>query len=440
VPRDARDATLAVLDGVLGDGDYGLAVRLWDGSTWGGGARAAATLVLREPGALRAMLGRGGERALAAAYVRGVFDVEGDLEAVFPAADAVLARGRPGLRTTLHVARLLRSLPPAAIPHAGRGPARLAGRRHTPARDRAAAGYAYDLPPAFFALFLDSRLSYSCAYYRTPGDDLESAQEQKLDVVCRKLRLEPGQRLLDLGCGWGGLALHASLRYGADVVGVTNSPAQAAYARAAVAAAGAGDRCRIVEADWRAVDGAGGFDRIASVAMLEHVGADGLEPYLRRLRRLLRPGGLALVHAIARAGGIRERSGAGFLQDWIFPDAELVPVPRVLAAAEAAGFEIRDVESLREHYVLTARAWRARLETRRAEAELLTDASTCRAFALYLAGGAHGFAVGRVSVFQTLLVARDGRPSALPLTRAHHDGGDVAGAVPDLPLRSAPSP
>jgi cyclopropane-fatty-acyl-phospholipid synthase len=431
VPRDARAASLAVLDAVLGGIDLRLAARLWDGTPWGDHARAAATLVLREPGALRAMLGRGGERALAGAYVRGTFDVEGDLEAVFPAADAVLAGGRPALSTTLRVARLLRGLPRPAAAHAGRGPARLTGRRGTPARARAAASYAYDLPPAFFALFLDRRLLYSCAYFRTPADDLEAAQEQKLDLVCRKLLLQPGLRLLDLGCGWGGLALHASLHYGADVVGVTNSPAQAAYARAAVDAADARDRCRIIEADWRALDDADGFDRIASVAMLEHVGATGLEAYLHRVRRLLRPGGMAVVHAIARAGGVAERSGAGFLQDWIFPDAELVPLPGVLAAAEAAGLEIRDVESLRDHYVLTARAWRTRLEARRADAERLTDAATYRAFALYLAGGAHGFATGRVSVFQTLLVPTDGRPSTLPLTRTHHpDHHAAAGGSP----------
>jgi cyclopropane-fatty-acyl-phospholipid synthase len=417
VASEARAASLAVLDAVLGDGDHGLAARLWDGTAWGDDARAAATLVLREPGALRAMLGRGGERTLAAAYVRGAFDVEGDLEAVFPAADAVLAAGRPGARTLFRVARLLRALPRPALATSGRGPARLAGRRHAPARDRAAAAYAYDLPPAFFALFLDPLLLYSCAYYRLPDDDLETAQVGKLDLVCRKLRLRPGQRLLDLGCGWGGLALHAARRYGAEVVGVTNSRAQAAYARAAAEAAGVGERCRILDADWRAFDDVRGFDRIASVAMLEHVGADGLDAYLARARGLLRPGGVLLVHAIARAGEVRERSGAGFLQDWIFPDAELVPVPRQLAAADAAGLEIRDVESLREHYVRTARAWRARLEERRAEAERLTDASTYRAFRLYLAGGAHGFASGRVSVFQTVLVPRDGGPGGVPATR-----------------------
>ena len=187
--------------------------------------------------------------------------------------------------------------------------------------------------------------------HRRPDDDLETAQAKKLDLVCRKLRLRPGQRLLDLGCGWGALSLHAALHYGADVVGVTNSSVQAVHARAAIAAAGAAERCRILDADWRALDDPAGFDRIASVAMLEHVGADGLAAYLALARRLLRPGGALLCHAIARAGDAPERSGAGFLQDWIFPDAEIVPLPRLYAAAEAAGFELRDAESLREHYV-----------------------------------------------------------------------------------------
>jgi cyclopropane-fatty-acyl-phospholipid synthase len=395
------------------------AVRLWDGTVWepDDGEEARFTLVLRHPGALRALLGPPSELALAEAYVRGDFELEGDVEAAFRVADYLLV-DRPSSRaaTVRQAARLL-ALPSDGGPGAEHAPARLRGARFSLGRDREAVTYHYDRSNEFFALWLDERMVYSVAYFASEEESLEAAQLRKLDLVCRKLRLRPGERLLDIGCGWGALVVHAAARFGVEALGVTLSEKQAGVARAAIERAGVGDRCRIEVRDYRSLEEAAGFDKLASVGMFEHIPADGLGAYFAQAWRLLRPGGVFLNHGIARPLDQPQRRGRSFVTTYVYPDAELTPLSTVLRLAEAAGFEVRDVESLREHYPLTLRAWLGRLEAQRDAAVHAASEATYRIFRIYLAGSAHGFATGRLNVYQSLLVKpADGR-SGLPLTR-----------------------
>jgi cyclopropane-fatty-acyl-phospholipid synthase len=305
------------------------------------------------------------------------------------------------------------------------------GARHRPVRDAAAIRHHYDVGNEFYQLWLDARQVYSCAYFHHADVSLDAAQWAKLDLVCRKLRLLPGERLLDVGCGWGALIHHAVENYGVTAVGITLSPAQAVAARQRIRQAGMDDRCHVELLDYRDVGALGAFDKIASVGMVEHVGSAQLQAYFDALFRVLRPGGLLLNHGIVSLHGARPASAAArlrrrmwrsgaFIDRYIFPDGELVTLGESTMHAEAAGFEVRDVEGLRPHYTLTLRQWLARLDARRDEAIKLVGAERFRAWRLYLAGSAQAFDSGWLGVAQILASrsATDGG-SALPLTR--HD-------------------
>ncbi len=394
-------------------------VRLWDGATWDPepGQPSRFTLAIHRPGALRRMFWPPTELALGEAYVRGDFDIEGDFDGAFALADHLTSL-RPRLTERLMLARLLMALPPPErAPAEAGGMPNLRGRPHDRERDRRAVTFHYDVSNAFYALWLDSRMVYSTGYFVAPDDDLETAQERKLDVICRKLRLRPGERLLDIGCGWGGLVIHAAARYGARATGITLSRPQADLACARIRDAGLSGRCRVEVRDYRDLEEPGAFDKIASVGMFEHVGSSRLADYFGRAWRLLRPGGVFLNHGIASSVTVPPRRGPSFVDRHVFPDGELVPVNATLAAAEACGFEVRDVESLREHYVLTLRHWLARLAANRDRARLAAGDAAYRVWQLYLAGSAYGFRIGRTSVFQTLLSKPDGGRAGLPLTR-----------------------
>jgi cyclopropane-fatty-acyl-phospholipid synthase len=257
-------------------------------------------------------------------------------------------------------------------------------------------------------------LVYSCAYFATPHDDLETAQERKLELICQKLRLAPGERLLDFGCGWGSLIIHAAQHHGVRAVGVTLSEPQAALARARIRDAGLSDLCEVRVADYRAIEDQP-YDKIASVGMYEHVGAAQLDAYAATIARLLRPGGLALNHGISRL--YSERAGKkSFINHFVFPDGELPPLADVVAPLQRAGLEPRDVESLREHYPLTLRRWLANLEERRTEAVADIGAERARIWRLYMTAAALGFEDGDISVYQ-VLIARAGASHGLPLER-----------------------
>jgi len=391
-------------------------LRFWDGSEIEGEHEAPAVL-LSDPRAIAHLVRAPNQLGLARAWVDGALDVDGDLE------DVLKARGRfEGVRLSvtdrvrlataaLRVAggRLLR---PPRIPAIE---ARVGGRRHSLSRDRDAVRHHYDVSNRFYRLVLGPSMVYSCAYFSTPDDTLEAAQERKLDLICRKLNLAADERLLDIGCGWGSLLIHAAERYGVRGVGVTLSEPQAALARGRVAQAGLAGRIEIRVQDYREI-GDGPYDKIASVGMYEHVGRDELGRYVRIAMELLRPGGLFLNHGITR---LKPHAPAPdpFITHYVFPDGELHPVTDVMLAMQEAGLEIRDAESLREHYALTLRRWVANLNASREQAIAEVGAPRERVWRLYMLGSALGFEAAEISVYQVLAARPDGL-HGLPLERA----------------------
>jgi cyclopropane-fatty-acyl-phospholipid synthase len=395
-------------------------VRFWDGSTLGprAGTPKQAVVLIRSPKALSYLVREPNQLGLARAWVTGMVDVEGDLEAVLAARErfhgiALSARDRGRLALSAFLAagpRLLRRPPVPSIEAArdGRG-------RHSLARDRRSVRHHYDVSNDFYRIVLGPSMTYSCAYFRSAKDTLEAAQEQKHELICRKLRLEPGERLLDVGCGWGSLLLHAATRHDVRGVGVTLSEPQAELARARVREAGVGDRVEIRVADYREIDD-GPYDKVVSVGMYEHVGRSQLGRYASTITGLLRKGGLFLNHGIACADDGPPDPDT-FISRYIFPDGELHPVTEIISAMQAAELEARDVESLREHYPLTLRRWVANLERRRTEAIAHASEERARAWRLYMLGSAQAFEAGEITVYQ-VLAARKGAPHRLPLNRA----------------------
>jgi len=356
------------------------------------------------------------ELALGEAYLHDDIDIEGNLESAFLLADQLL-HSRLGLSERLRFARFLLTMPSSGL-HRGTRPAeRLRGPVHSMRRDRQAVTYHYDVSNAFYSLWLDKRMVYSCAYFTTPDDDLDTAQEKKLDYLCRKLRLQRGNRMLDIGCGWGGLVIHAAKNYGVEAHGITLSGPQADLANQRIRQEGLSAYCRVEVRDYREMDAPESYDKLVSVGMFEHVGEPRLREYFQAAFLLLRPGGTFLNHGIASNSGISAIPGPSFSDYYIFPDGELLPMGTTLLAAEASGFEVRDVECLREHYVLTLRKWLERLESRREEACGATEERTYRLWRLYLAGATHKFRTGRNSVYQALLSKPFHGNSGLPLTR-----------------------
>ncbi|MEU8432792.1 cyclopropane-fatty-acyl-phospholipid synthase family protein, partial [Streptomyces sp. NPDC029216] len=297
------------------------------------------------------------------------------------------------------------------------------GIRHTKSRDRHAISHHYDVGNEFYEHVLGPSMVYSCAYWTEDGT-LEDAQRDKLDLVCRKLALTPGQRLLDVGCGWGSMALHAAREYGVQVTGITLSREQAAYARKRIAEEGLTDRIEIRVQDYRDVKD-GPYDAISSIGMAEHVGSERYREYAGILHALLAPGGRLLNHQIGRPPEHDEAAYQvdEFIDAYVFPDGELSPVGSTVGELEKAGFEVRDVEALREHYALTLRAWVARLEDHWDEAVRLTSPGRARVWLLYMAASALGFEHARLGVNQILAVKPGGRgDSGMPL-RARVWGG-----------------
>ncbi len=391
--------------GSIGERSANGAGRPRDGAVVSVSRRAVAHL-LRNPGQL----------GLARAWVDGSLRVEGDLETVLAARhefNGVSLSRRDLALMALGAVReggpgVLRRPPVPSIE------ARVGGTRHSERRDSAAVRHHYDLSNDFYRLVLGPSLVYSCAYFETRDDTLERAQERKLDLICRKLMLSPGQRLLDVGCGWGSLALHAARHYGVDVLGITLSEPQAQLARARAAELGLERLTRFEVADYRELS-AERFDKIASVGMFEHVGQAQLTEYFGRLRGLLAPGGLLLNHGIGRLSPHRPATDE-FIARYIFPDGELLPLAEVIDAVQQARLEPRDVESLREHYPLTLRAWTANLRAGRAAAELLVGAERVRTWELYMLASALGFEDAEITVYQVLAARSDG-PHGLPLDR-----------------------
>jgi cyclopropane-fatty-acyl-phospholipid synthase len=383
-------------------GDVDLPLRLWNGRRLGP-ADPDFLISLEHPGSLRAMLWPPSDVAAGEAYLNGAIDIEGDI------VGAIAAGARLGALTdapSWRRASLLRAIlampkPPARFRSAS-GRAHLRGRMHTRERDRQAIAFHYDLPVDFYSTFLDSELVYSCAYFDEPMGDLDLAQRRKVDLVCRKLRLRPGQRLLDVGCGFGPLLRHAARHYGVTGVGVTLSRTQADTARELIAAAGLSDRIEVRLMDYRDVDER--FDAVASIGMIEHVGPEQLDTWFATVRGVLRPGGLMLCHAIVLGDAEHLRVGdeATFVTSYVFPDGGLVPAWRAVRHLQQGGFRLLDVEQLRPHYAWTLRKWMERLETGRGRAVAAADERAFRTWRTYMAGSAYSFETDSLEVVQML--------------------------------------
>lgn len=394
---------------------------LWDGSEIAPTRSdpGGPTLRILSPMALRRMIWSPGELGLARAYVAGDLDLDGDL---FDAL-RLLERAASGHR--LHPSAFVSAATAATRAGVVGGPpappeeeSHQRGRVHSIRRDVQAIHHHYDVGNDFYRIVLGPSMTYSCARFVDDDTTLEAAQSAKADLVCRKLGLHErtGMRLLDVGCGWGSLALHAATVYGADVVGVTISDEQVALARHRVEEAGVSGRVEIRRQDYRELGGER-FDAISSVGMFEHVGSKRMGEYFAVLEELLAPRGRLLNHAISSVGGSRLGTRS-FVGRYVFPDAELVDVGEVALAMQRAGFEVRDVESLREHYARTLRAWVANLDAGWDEAVRLVGEGRARVWRLYMAASAIGFEDGGISVHQTLGVVPDssGR-SGMPPTR-----------------------
>jgi cyclopropane-fatty-acyl-phospholipid synthase len=393
-------------------------IEFWDGSVTGP-QDGPGTIRVHSPDAVRRIVWALGELGLGRAFVAGDLDIDGDICGTLRALQAGAARdarlGLPGSLAALRAAASLGVLgrPPAPPPEE----ARPHGWLHSPGRDAYDISHHYDVGNEFYRLVLGPSMTYSCALFAEPGTTtLEQAQSAKHELIARKLGLRQGMRLLDVGCGWGSLALHAAAAHGVRVVGVTISREQAELARERVAAAGLAGRVEICLQDYRDLRGEQ-FDAISSVGMFEHVGHKRMAEYFTTLRALLRPHGRLLNHAISSVGG-SVPGRRSFVGRYVFPDGELIDVGQVVLAMEEAGFEVRDVESLREHYALTLRAWIANLESRWEEAVAAAGEARARVWRLYMAGSALGFEDGGVSVHQVLGVVPDATgAAAMPATR-----------------------
>jgi len=374
-----------------------LRIELWNGKCYDLGERTPVTLRIPRVEALKYFVDPDLAK-LGEAYIEGHVDVEGPIHEVLRAAEGLSRHlGKPKKR---------------GLPLIG---------RHTRERDAKAIRYHYDVSNEFYALWLGREMVYSCAYFKTGEEDIDAAQAQKLDHVCRKLRLVPGDEFLDIGCGWGALVRWAARHYGVEATGITLSENQHRFANERIRAEGLGERCRVLLLDYRDVSGEARYDKIASVGMFEHVGLQNLPVYFGALRRLLKDGGVVMNHGITSVDPESRPVdlGAGdFMDKYVFPHGELPHVSLVLKEMAAAGLEVMDVETLRRHYARTLAQWSDRLEHNLAAARSHTDEKHLRIWRAYLAGCAHAFENGWVSIQQVLAVkSADPRAYPLPWTR-----------------------
>ncbi|MGI8335204.1 class I SAM-dependent methyltransferase [Actinomadura scrupuli] len=383
-------------------------LRLWDGSR--SGPADGPVVVIRSSRAVRYLMCGRAELGLARAYVAGDLDVDGDLQEglrrclsfVREVRDHEFDLTRVQWPRVLSLAARLGALglPPRRPP----GEARLSGRRHSSTRDRAAIAHHYDVGNDFYAAVLDPTMSYSCGYWMSeaPDYDLADAQRDKLDLICRKLGLTRGDTLLDVGCGWGALIIHAAERFGVQTTGVTNSGSQYTFVRERLTSRDLTRTVTVVNQDYRRPTGAGPYDAVASIEMGEHVGDENFPAYCSMLHTALKPGGRLLLQQMSR--GEKAPGGGAFIERYIAPDMTMRPIPRTLRFLEEAGFEIREVVSLREHYTATINAWLRRLEDGWDDVVYRHGARRARVWRLYLAGGALAFEQNRMSVHQILAV------------------------------------
>ena len=407
-----------LLEQVVGP-DLPIAIVAYDGSRLGP-PDAPATLYIRSQTALRRVVQAPGELGFGRAYVAGDLDLDGDIFAALALRDRL-----PDLKLRpAHWLAALRLVGAGALKPvpAPAEEARLRGRRHTKQRDAAAIAHHYDVSNDFYRRVLGPSMTYSCAVWTDPGVTLEEAQANKHELICRKLGLEPGMRLLDIGCGWGAMILHAAEHHGVHAVGVTLSKRQAELAEKRAAEAGLAGKVEVRYQDYRDVDD-GPYDAISSIGMFEHVGLRQLAVYFERCVELLPPGGRLLNHAISRPPGASGSTADGrtrfarrsFIDRYVFPDGELHEIGSVISAIQRAGFEARHMETLREHYALTLRAWVANLEANWDECVADAGVARARIWRLYMAASVLQFEANRTQVHQVLATKTDRGHSGLPL-------------------------
>ena len=380
--------------------DRPFSIELWDGTTIEG-TRDGPAVRLRSPDALGHILRAPGELGIGRAYVSGDLEID-DLDATL----GLLGRWRTRLTTRQKAALGIAALRATGLRRPPAPPAaelRPSHQRHSPRRDAVAVRHHYDVSNEFFALFLDESMTYSCALFKNGAETLEDAQAAKLDLVCRKLQLQAGQRLLDIGCGWGSLAIHAARDYGVDVLGITLSPAQVELGRERVAAAGLSERVELATRDYREL-GEDSFDAVASIGMVEHVGESQVDAYASQVARVLRPGGRALNHGIAHVPAQPNGAHVGgpFSDRYVFPDSEVLNLSRMQLAFERAGLESLHIENLHLDYARTLSHWASRLDEHVDEAERLAGSERLRVWRLYLRAARHSFETGQNAVYQML--------------------------------------
>jgi cyclopropane-fatty-acyl-phospholipid synthase len=375
------------------------AIRLWDGSSWSShNDNPLFAIRVRTEGAWKALSTSPDDLSLGARYIDDEIDIEGDLYLALralPLIEQAICNSLPSSATLLreYTAELADRV--SRFAHWGAV--------HSQRRDAASIAQHYDKPASFYELFLGPTMVYSCAYFRSWANTLDDAQRNKMDLICRKLNLQSGERFLDIGCGWGSLILHARENYGALAHGVSLSQQQVDYAKHRIAARDQAAQCEVSWSDFRDLDEVHmPFDKIASVGMCEHVGLKNIAAYFREAYKLLLPGGLFLNHGITRCA-VAPRKGPSFIDHYVFPDGELLTLSQMIQAAEDAGFEVRDVEDLREHYEETLHRWVEALNRHEQEAITLTDAKTFRIWRLYMAGSAEAFRRGDIAIHQLLL-------------------------------------
>ncbi len=383
-----------LLDGYRGT----VAVQLWDGSLFNSSEKTRCVLHIHHPGVLRDLILHRDLLKLAEAFVAGHVTVTDELEALF-GLEPHCINLKPSSRVSLELLVDALRLPSLNMTFNQK---KINAGYKQQKNSRTAIAHHYDVGNDFYSLWLDHNMVYSCAYFRDTEQSLDEAQQDKLDYLCRKLRLQPGQRLLDIGCGWGALALWAAQHYGVTVHGITLSEDQYALATGRIYTAELEDRVSIELRDYRDLPGDSVYDRVVSVGMLEHIGVKNFPQYFGKIKQVLKPGGLLLNHGITSKDGWRNTSMTRFMNQYIFPDGELARISEVSNAMEKAGFEILDVESLRHHYALTLRHWVKALEANMKKATELTSIETYRLWRLYMSGCAYYFDEGSINVYQVL--------------------------------------
>ena len=410
-----RSPIAPVLASVVGAGSP-IAIEAYDGSS-AGPANATSRLVVKDPRALNYIATAPSDLGLARAYVSGYLDLEGDMYSTL----LMLSSDRIGSLSWTKRLEVLRKLGPEIVrpippPPQEVRPGPWWGLRHSLSRDSRAISHHYDVSNKFYEWILGPSMAYTCAVFPHEEASLEEAQEEKVDLVCRKLDLQPGQRLLDVGCGWGTMVLHAAKHYGVRALGVTLSRQQAEYGQKAVADLGLTDLAEIRYADYRSVSETG-FDAVSSIGLTEHIGAKNLAGYVSFLAGRLRPHGRLLNHCITRAVTYEPSRTGGFINRYVFPDGELEAVGTIIGAIQDNGFEVRHEENFREHYARTCAAWGANLEAHWDEAVREVGEGRARVWRLYLAGSRLGFVERRIELHQVLAVKTVNGVSGMPLER-----------------------